>query len=147
MEQNPSEPMLVAELGRQLLGVAKMTKLRVRLSQGVERDARLEVKVDLLLQSLRGLRQMRGYGQRFLERRRGRTIGRPTERLGARLTEVGDRLLPHLAPDGVVREPLDLLAQAIGCEPLDHIDEPGMQGAAVLLEDAPIGNLLGEGGA
>ena len=35
------------------------------------------------------------------------------ERLGAGLTEVGDRLLPHPAPDGVVGQPFDVLGVLI----------------------------------
>jgi hypothetical protein len=145
MEREPSESMPVAELGRQLLRVAKMTKLGVGLTQGVERDAPIEVEVDLVLLALAGLRQMGRGGQRLLERRRGGAIGRPIERLGTRLAEIDDRLLPHLPADGMVGEPLDVLAPAIGREPSEGLGDAGVQRALPVVEQPLVGHLVREG--
>jgi len=41
-------------------------------------------------------------------------VGRVGERLGAGLPEVRDHLLPHLAPEGMVSQALDLLVSRSG---------------------------------
>ena len=83
--------------------------------------------------------------QRLLEAADGLPVGRAAERLGAGLAEIGDRLLPHLAAERVVREPLDVLGEPVGVEPLDGLDDPGVEGAPPLLEQAAVGDLVGEG--
>jgi hypothetical protein len=58
--------------------------------------------------------------------------------------EVPNRLLPLLASDGMVREPLNVLGQALGIEPLDGVDDPGMEWASAIHEDAPVANVVCE---
>ena len=41
-------------------------------------------------------------------------------------------------------EPLDLLAEAIPVERLDRLDDPRVQRAPALLEQAAVGHLVGE---
>ena len=61
-----------------------------------------------------------------------------------RPARVAHRLLPQLAPKSVVGEPLDLLREAIGVKRLDSLDDPRVQRAAPLLEQAAVGHLMGE---
>ena len=44
----------------------------------------------------------------------------------------------------MVREPLDLLGQSTGVEPLDGLDDPRMQGAPAVGEQASIRHLVGQ---
>jgi hypothetical protein len=53
------------------------------------------------------------------------------------------RLLPQLAPEGVMSEPLDLLPKAIPVERLDRPD-PCVKLAATLLQQAAVRDLVGE---
>jgi hypothetical protein len=54
-------------------------------------------------------------------------------------------LLPDLAPDRVIRQPFDLLGQAISIEGPEHVDDPAVERPSPLLEETPIGHLVGEG--
>ena len=71
--------------------------------------------------------------------------GRARERLGAGLAEIGHGLVPHLAPEGVVGQPLDLLGEPVGVESLDRLDDPRVEAAPALLEQAAVGHLVGQG--
>jgi hypothetical protein len=82
--------------------------------------------------------------KRLLETGRRLSVGRACEGLGAGLTEVGNRLLPQLAPDGVVGQPLDLFGWALGVKRLDGVDDPGVERAPAVLEHASVGDLGGE---
>src|SRR5438876_12403433 len=67
------------------------------------------------------------------------------EGLGAGLPEVRDRLLPYLAPEGMVSQAFDLLGQPIGVEGLDGLHDPSMERAPAVVEHARVGDLVGEG--
>ena len=43
-----------------------------------------------------------------------------------------------------MRQPLDLLGQAVGIERLDRLDDPGVQRPPPLVEQAPVGDLVGQ---
>ena len=58
---------------------------------------------------------------------------RPRGRFESGLPEIVHRLLPQLAPEGVMGEPLDLSAEAIPVDRLDRVDDPSVQLAAPLL--------------
>ena len=45
----------------------------------------------------------------------------------------------------MVGQPVDLLDQPVGVELFDGLDDPRMENAPPLLQEAPIGNLVGEG--
>ena len=66
-----------------------------------------------------GRRQMCQGHEGLLEVRHGLSVDRAGQRLRAGLTEIGERLVPHLAPHGMVGQPLDVLAQPLGVERLD----------------------------
>jgi hypothetical protein len=71
-------------------------------------------------------------------------VGRSRKGLGAGLTEVAHGLLPDFAPDRVVRQRLELLCQTVGMERLDRVDDPGVEGPAPLVEQAPVGHVVDE---
>src|SRR5579884_1782960 len=66
-------------------------------------------------------------------------------RLRTSLLQVRYSLLPPLAAQRVVGEPLNLLGQAVRVLPLQNFHDPGVQGAAALTEQAAISNLVREG--
>ena len=45
----------------------------------------------------------------------------------------------------MVSQALDLFGQPFGIERLDGLHDPGMECAPVVVEDAPVGDLVGEG--
>ena len=82
-------------------------------------------------------------GQRLLEAGHGLPIARarpPWRRPGAGT----HRLVPQLAPQGVVGQPLDVLGQPVGVEPLDGLHDPRVQRAAPLVQQAAVGDLVGQ---
>ena len=80
--------------------------------------------------------------ERLLQVRDGLAVGGLAHRPEPRLTEIGDRLLPQLAPEGMVGEPLDLLAEANSVQPLDGTDELSVKDPAALLQQAAVGDLV-----
>ena len=42
-------------------------------------------------------------------------------------------------------QPLDVLVQAVGVQPLDRLDDPAVQRLAALLEQAAVRDLVGQG--
>jgi hypothetical protein len=67
---------------------------------------------------------------------------RPRGRLASGLAEIVDRLLPQLAPESVMGEPLDLAAEAIPVERLDRLDEPRVKAASTLLQQSPVRDVV-----
>jgi hypothetical protein len=71
--------------------------------------------------------------ERLLEPDPGVLERRPRGRLESRLPEILHGLLPQLALERVMGEPLDLLSEAICVERLDCADDPRVKLAAPLL--------------
>jgi hypothetical protein len=72
------------------------------------------------------------------------TVGRACQGLLARLPAIRQGLVSHLPPQGVVGQAFDLLVQAVPGERLKDLDNPRVQGAPPLLEEAAIGHLHGQ---
>src|SRR5207245_5479639 len=92
------------------------------LVQREERLAKVETKIDRALDLLARVGQWLQGRQCPLEAGHRLPVGRAAESLRARLPEVSDRLLPHLAPKGMVSQAFDLLGQPIGVERLERLD-------------------------
>ena len=82
--------------------------------------------------------------KRLLEGSQRLGVRRAHRRSHTDLAEVRDRPVPHFSLQGVVGEPLDVLGQPIGIEPLDHLDDPRMQLTASLLQKSSVGHLVRE---
>src|SRR5262250_2671384 len=104
----------------------------------------MKAKIDGLLKSLAGFGQMPERCQCLLEAAYRLPVGRSHLCPAAGLLEVPNRLLPPLALDGMVREPLNVLGQTLGIELLDGVDDPGMEWASAIQEDAPVANVVCE---
>jgi len=140
-----SEPRLISEgLGVDLRFTKDVVDPR-EVPERVQRMAELYPHVNGMLEVLPMLREVPEDFQCLLEVPQRLVVGRAREGLGARLTQVGQRLVPHLAVEGMVGEALDLFSETIAIEPLDGVHDPGMQGAASLVEKALIGDLVREG--
>jgi hypothetical protein len=142
---HPGEPSLVVERPGQPFGFAKVAEASLGLSQLEQHSPKLDPKVDGLLQRLAGLGQIRQGHQGLLEEDRRLAVGGPGERLGAGLSKVRHGLVPHLAPERVVGQPLDVLAQSVGMEALDRLHDPGVEGAPPILQETAVGHVVGQG--
>ncbi len=58
--------------------------------------------------------------------------------------EIGHGLVGDVASDSVAGQSLDLIAQPIGVQPLDGLDDPGVQRAPAVCEEAAVGYLVGQ---
>src|SRR5262245_65204560 len=83
--------------------------------------------------------------ERLFEVSHGLAVGRARYGLPPGLSEVRQRLVPHLAPQGMVCQVLDLLGQAVGTEMFESLHNAGMQRPPALVENAAVGHLVGEG--
>ena len=138
------EPPLIVERPRQAFGFAETAEDPLEFSERKECSSQVEAKIDGLLQRLAGLGQMPEGRQRLLEAAHRLPVGRSRQCLGAGLTEVRDRLLPQLAPHGMVGQPLDVLGQPVRIAAFDGADDPGVQGLAPVLEQGAVGDFMGE---
>lgn len=86
-----------------------------------------------MLERIAALGQMFERFQRMLVSGHRLPIRRSLDPLGASLAEIGHRLLPALAAEGVVGEPVNLFGQPVGVERLHGFQDPGMKRAASLL--------------
>jgi hypothetical protein len=102
------------------------------------------VEIDGLLARVLMLREMLQRHQHLLEVPDRFPVGRARGSLGTGVTKVREGLAPRLTPEGVVREAFNLFIQALGRKPFDGLDNPSVEGAPTLLEQAAIGHLLRE---
>ena len=94
---------------------------------------------------LGGVGQSRQGLDRLLEEGHRRAVCRPGPGVSSRPPEVGHGLLPHFASHRVMGEPLRLLAQATGGVMLHGFDDSGMELPTAIVEEASVGDLVGQG--
>ena len=111
------------------------------------REGMTQAKADIdgLLVALATLGEMLQGHQRLLEARHRLPTGRACQRLVARLAAVGDGLVPHLAPQGVVRQPFHLVGEPVGIVLFDGRHNAAMEQALPLVQQPPIGHLVRQG--
>ncbi len=145
LDGDASQPTLIAEGCGKRFGFAKVEEDLSVLSEREEGRIEVVPQVDGLFSCVAQIREMLEGNQRLLKARHRLSKGRARRRFSARLPEVPYRLLPHLSPKGVLGEPVDVLHQAVGIEPLNDLHNAGVQGASALLEQAVVGHLMREG--
>ena len=128
---------------------------RFRVAQGrqyllpfSERDQRLvevTTQIDGLLEHRTFWREVDQRLQRLCKAPRGFPVGGPGERFRPRLSAVGESLVPHFAPHGVVRQASDLLTYLAPSKRFQGRDDAGMQRPPPLLEETAVGHLVGQG--
>ena len=86
-----------------------------------------------------------GGPERLLEVRHRLAERRAVVGPGPGLPAVGHGLVPHLAPQGMVRQAFDLLGHPVPGERLQGLDNAGMQRPPPLLQQLSVGHLVGQG--
>ena len=142
---DPRQSLLVPDLLRQLLGLAREREDVVQPTQLEERGAEVEAEVDGLLGEFGARRQVTERRERGLKGPHGFHVGGARYRAVADLAIVDHRLCPGLAARGVIRELIHVAREPIGVEPLDRRHDARVQGAALLLEQARVCDVPGEG--
>ena len=143
--QHPSQPGPVVERPGQGLGLAQQGEAPPILSQCAQRACHSEAEIDgqhpgvaVLGQVREGLEGLVEVGHRLAER--GAVVGP-----GAGLLAVGHGLVPHLAPQGMVRQAFDLLGHPVGRERLEGLDQARVQHPPPLQQEAAVGHLVRQG--
>src|SRR3989441_5827468 len=126
---DPSQPALIADLLGENLTFAKVIEDSLELSERVERIAKLQQEINPLLDRSSALREMPESFERLLEARDCFPVGRARGGLRPGLTEVGDGLVPDLAPEGMVGETIDVLGQPVGIQLFDRRHSARVEGA------------------
>src|SRR5262249_22287699 len=83
--------------------------------------------------------------ERLLAVSHGLTVDRARHGLLSRLPTVCQGLVPHFTPQGVVRQPFDLIGPPVPSESFHNLDNTGMQRPPPLLEEATIGHIVRQG--
>src|SRR5262249_22170112 len=127
------------------LGLAQRGEYPSPVSETPKRKIQGKAQIDGLFTYGLTLGQMLQRLQRLLKGGYGLVMGRPCHRLLPRLLAVSDGLAPYLAPQGVVRQAFDILGYSVPDECLQGLDNASMEHPPSLVQQAPIGHLLGEG--
>ena len=137
---DPPEPVLVAERPREHLRLVEVLPHARPLAEREERVPEVDADVDGQLGRLSALGETLEGPERLLQVDDGLAVGCPRHGPEPRLAE-GDRLLPQLSVQGVMGEPLGLLGDAIGREPLDRLGDAGVKLAPTVVEQPLVRHL------
>jgi len=118
--------------------------MRVPLAERDERVPEVDVDINGQLGRLPDLGETAEGLERRLQVGNGLAIGSPRQSPEPRLAEIGDRLLPQLSAQGVMGQPLGLLGEVLGREPLDGLGDAGVQGALPVVEQPLVRHLVSE---
>src|SRR5260370_28227124 len=139
----PSAAVIVQPLGDGL-DLAQALQLLAKFTELDQYRPELETNVAGLLQRGWALWQRLENSERLLEPGAGLVQRRPRGCFESGLPEIGHRPLSELALERVVREPLGLLTQTIGIAALDRLDDPRVERAAAVVEQAAVRDLVGQ---
>src|SRR5262249_58545823 len=113
MGRNPADSAtILKDLGKGL-GLVKLLERLSGLAEEQERSAEIEPHIDQLVDHTAILREVPKRLDRLLEVGSRLRVGRARHRLGARLTAVGDGLIPEFAADCMAGNPFHLLAESL----------------------------------
>jgi hypothetical protein len=143
--QHQSQPAPVVARPGQRLGLAQQGEAPPILSECGQRDAQREAELDGLSPGVAGLRQVLESLEGLLKGGHGLAEGGAVPGPGASVVAVGHGFVPHLAPEGVVGQPVDLLGHPLPGERLHGLDNQGMQRPPSLQQETPIGHLMRQG--
>src|SRR6266487_1738246 len=119
---DPASPAVVVQPLSQGLGLAQALQHPAAFTENTQHWPQLEPDIEALLHGGRALGQRLEGTQCLLEEGEGFSRRGPRVRFESCLPEIVDRLLPQFAPEGVIREPLDVLAEPLAVKRLDRAD-------------------------
>src|SRR5207244_4392115 len=109
------------------------------LAQRMQGIAQLKPEIDGLRTRVSTLGEMLQGRQRLLQVRHGLAVGRARTRLDTRLAAIGEGLLPHLTPEGMVREAFDVFTAPLGIERFQRLHDASVEEAPPLVREILIG--------
>jgi hypothetical protein len=136
---------LVAQGLGEPLRLAQIREDATMLEPLPEGMAQAKVDIDRLLVARAPLGEMLQGHQRLLEARPRFPTGRACHRLVARLAAIGDGLVPHLAPQGMTRQPFHLVGEPVGIALFDGRDNAAMEQAVPLVQQPSLGHFRRQG--
>ena len=107
--------------------------------------AQVKAQVDGLFEQLAALRQMLHGKQRPLKPDHGLLVSRACHRLGTRLPEISERLVPYLPLEGMVGKRLDLVGETVGIARFNRLNSAGVQGAPPVAQETCVRHLVSQG--
>ena len=128
---------LVAQGLGEPLRLAQIREDAITLSPLIEGMAQAKADIDGLLVTFATLGEVRQGPQRLLQARHRLPSGRAGHRLVARLAAVGDGLVPHLTPQGMVGQPFHLVGEPVGIALFDGRHNTGIRGGVAARAAAP----------
>jgi hypothetical protein len=110
----------------------------------LERGSKGEEQAELLVLPVRPSRQSTHQLEPLAEVRDRLPVGRAPQRLRPGLVEIRDGLVGELTPYGVASQPLDVLAQPVGVQALDRLDDARVERPPAVTEEGAVGDLVGQ---
>ena len=142
VDGGPPQAALVAQGLGEAFRVAQIVEEQPEFSERHQGLLQVKPEIDGLCQRVAVLGEVMQGHQRLLEGGHRLAVGRARQRPGPGLPAVGHGLVPHLAPEGMVRQPVDLLGEPLWRQPVEGFDNAGIEHAPSILEQTPIGNLV-----
>src|SRR3989442_13881117 len=139
---NPSQPALIADALSKSFGLTQAAEDLRELSEGSERIANIQPKIDTLLDRFATLREMCESRKSVLEACDRFAIGRPCGGLRPGLTAVRDSLVPHLARESVVSETIGLLGGPGRIQLFDRRYDPSVNRAPSVPAEPRVNDVL-----
>jgi hypothetical protein len=140
-----SQPTRVVEGRGEGFGLAQNRQNTPRVARRKECRTQGEPEINGLLTCGALLWQVGKDAERLLVVPCRLAVGRPCQGLLPRLPKVCQGLSPHLAPQGMVRQALELFGHPVPGERLKGLDDTGMQHPPPLPQETAIGALVREG--
>ena len=131
-----SQPALITKRLGKRFRLAQVSEEPPLLMEGMQRIAQVEAEINRLLARGAIVGEMLKGRQGLLKGLSRLPQGRALDRPGPGLATVGHSFVPHLATHSMVRQPVDLLGQAVGIQPLEGCHNADMQHPPPLLEQA-----------
>ncbi len=139
------EPPLITQGLRQRFGLTEGVKAPVhRFSERPERIGKGETEVDGLGERVALLGEMLRGDQCLLKGRHRLPERRARHGLAPCLPVIQQRLVPDLAPEGMVGQAVNMVGQAVACERLKGLDDPRVQHPPPLWEQTAVRHLVGQ---
>src|SRR5262249_43350650 len=143
--RDPAESATIPKDLGERLGLVKLLERLSGAAEEQERSAKIEPHIDQLVDHAAILREVPERLDRLLEVGSRLRVGRARHRLGARLTAVGDGLVPALAAERMVGHRFHLLAESLAAvEALEDADDPRMEEPPLLVEKSAVDHVVSE---
>ena len=132
--RNSPQPMGIIQGLGEGLGSLHVVKYAFVFPEGKQRITQVQTEINILRHPVVAFRKVLEGIESLLKISYRLSVGRMCHRFGSGLSSVGDGLVPHLTPYGVVGQSLDLLGRPVACERFKGFHDPSVEHTSSFLQ-------------